>query len=66
MAARMYSLYQKQGTRWVRVNSASFKKDTAIRVFQNALLASCFNGWQECRLRPIKGESEPIGELIGP
>jgi hypothetical protein len=66
MAARLYSLYQKQNGRWVRTSKAAFTKQSAVRVFQNALLASCFNGWQECRLRPIKSEDELVGELIGP
>lgn len=67
MAARLYSLYQKQGSRWVRVSQSAFTKQSAIRVFQSALLASCFNGWQECSLRPIKNTGkEVIGVLIGP
>jgi len=62
---RLYSLYQKQnGKNWTRISSLAYKKASAIRIFQGVLLDSCFKGWPELQLRPIKGENEKIGELV--
>lgn len=63
MAARMYSLYQKQNGRFVRISRGSYPKGTAVRVYQSLLLASCMSGCPELRLKPAK-EGEPIGEMV--
>lgn len=63
MGKRAYSLYQRDGKRWVRVSKGAYVKESAIRVFQDTLLMSCFNGWPELQLRPVKGPDEIVGEL---
>ncbi len=66
MRPRLYSLYQRrQGeTRWTRISTTSYYKDTAVRVYQNILLMGAIAGFKddtgrdcELRLRPIKIES---------
>ncbi len=61
---RMYSLYQKaeNGRNWNRVSMLELTKPKAVMVFKSALIASCFEGWRELRLRPVK-EREQIHEL---
>jgi len=56
MRPRFYTLYRRQaGSRaWERISANSYKKDIAIRIFQNRLLdhiLACEPG--ELRLRPI-------------
>lgn len=36
---RLYSLFEKQEDKWVRITSLSFTKSNAVRIFQNQLLA---------------------------
>lgn len=45
MATRYYSLFRRlRGTKgkWERIDSNSYAKKTAVRVYQNRLLASAF------------------------
>ena len=65
MRARLYSLYQRRQdeTRWTRISDSSYKKDVAIRVFQDRLINAALGGYRdeldrklEYRLRPIKIE----------
>lgn len=41
---RLYSLFEKQDGKWVRISELAFKKSSAVRVFQGALLAGVFGG----------------------
>jgi len=36
---RLYSVFEKQDGRWVRLSLLAFPKETAVKHFQNALLA---------------------------
>ena len=45
----LYSLFKKEDRRWVRVADAAYPRATAVRVFQDRLLAG------HGSLRPIKG-----------
>lgn len=60
MAVRMYGLFEKVDGKWVRLKPAqAYKKPTAVRVFQNDLLAGFFGGdgvKGERALRPIPKE----------
>lgn len=52
---RKYSLFEKREGKWVRISELAYKKSTAIRVFQSALLAYAFGHSQYVReLRPVK------------
>ena len=52
---RMYGLFEKQGSKWVRlVPTLAFRKKIAVSVFQNMLLNAVFSGGPERRLRPVK------------
>jgi hypothetical protein len=51
---RKYGLFEKRDGKWVRVSETlSFYKPTAIRVFQNALLAGAFGQAPERKLKPV-------------
>ncbi len=54
--SRQYSLFEKQGDKWVRVSTLSMKRTQAVRFFQNALLNGFFAGIRR-ELRPVKTES---------
>lgn len=56
---RKYSLFHKEGKRWVRQSPLAFSKETAIRVFQDALLAGSMSG-KTVALRPVKEENEKV------
>lgn len=55
---RLYSLFEQQDGRWVRISTLAYPKPTAVRVFQTALLApylypnESVKGKRE--LRPVK------------
>lgn len=59
--ARMYSLYRRlrnspKSTKWERVSDISCKKETAIRWFQDRLIANALGYHEpdfEYRLRPV-------------
>lgn len=52
---RLYSLYRKEGAKWVRISERAYPKQTAIRVYQDRLLAGFFSG-EHVELRPIPKE----------
>jgi hypothetical protein len=53
MATRQYSLFQRDGKRWVRVpGTAAYPKATAVRIFQDRLINSAF-GPNPMSLRPV-------------
>lgn len=59
METRLYSLYEKQGKRWIRISPFSYHKTRAVSVFQSELLAPFLgqhvipvNGVRS--LRPVK------------
>jgi hypothetical protein len=45
----LYSLYQRRDgeTRWTRISDSSYKKDIAVRVFQDRLYAGALGGYQD-------------------
>lgn len=51
---RLYSLFEKQNGKWVRISNYSYTKSSAVKIYQNALLAyamgECNN---ERSLRPV-------------
>ena len=47
--AVIYSLFKKENGRWVQVANKAYPKGTAVRVFQDRLLAG------HGSLRPVKG-----------
>ena len=51
---RLYSLFELQNGKWVRVNSNAFRKSSAVRIFQSALLASFLHGAPQRKLRVVK------------
>jgi hypothetical protein len=53
MATRLYSIFQKIDGKWVRQSELAFGKATAVRVFQNRLLAGAFGELPVVELRPI-------------
>lgn len=55
---RLYSLFHKIDGRWVRQSSLAFRKGSAVRIFQNALLSASFAGI-DVALRPVKAEIAP-------
>jgi hypothetical protein len=43
--SRLYGLFEKQNDKWVRLYpDMAYTKSSAVRVFQNALLAGAFGG----------------------
>jgi hypothetical protein len=53
----MYGLFEKQDGKWVRIyESLEGPKDWAVRIFQNALLASALGDTNERQLRVVKEE----------
>jgi len=65
---RIYALFEKQNGRWVRISSFAYRKSSAVRIFQGALLAP-FLGGESFRgvrsLRPVELEYDPsvkVGE----
>ena len=58
---RLWSLYSrprnaKKGTKWERVVSTAYPKETAIRVYQSVLISTALNpDANEHRLRPVEG-----------
>jgi hypothetical protein len=64
MHKRLYSLYQVQRGKWIKVSDVNLTKERAVRVFQNALLGCTISGFPEVQLRPIREEFvEPVGKL---
>lgn len=41
---RLYSLFEKQDDKWVRISQSAFKKTQAVRIFQDALFAPYMQG----------------------
>ena len=41
---RTYSLFAKEGTKWVRISAAAFTLETARRLFQSGLLGGTMQG----------------------
>jgi hypothetical protein len=60
MRPRYYTLYERpRGTKtWKRISDYSYKKDTAIRVYQSRLLDYLLSGNTsiERRLRPVPAD----------
>jgi len=54
MEKRLYSLFELQDGKWVRISQSAFTKSVAVRVFQNSLLAHVFSGTPERRLKVVK------------
>jgi hypothetical protein len=52
MTTRLYSLFRKEGKRWVQVDPRAYAKPTAIRIFQNQLLDGSLSG-NPLELRPV-------------
>jgi hypothetical protein len=50
---RLYSLYEYNGSRWVRISSASYYINTARMVFQSRLLNGILEEKRRLELRPI-------------
>jgi len=50
---QMYSLFKKEGDKWVRVSPFACNKQTAVRVFQNQLINGSLVG-QPMALRVVK------------
>lgn len=36
---RLYSLFEKQDGKWIRISTLAYHKSDAVRIFQNSLLA---------------------------
>lgn len=54
MAKRMYGLFEKQDGKWVRLYpDMAYPKETAVRLFQNHLLAHFLHGTPERSLRAV-------------
>ena len=51
---RLYSLFEKQDGKWVRLTSLSFKKSTAVKFFQGLLLDGILYLGKKRELRPVK------------
>lgn len=45
---RLYSLFERQDGKWVRIRVLAYTKNTAVLIFQNALLAP-FLGGEDCK-----------------
>ncbi len=55
MAARLYSLFEKDGRHWRRLSMLAFTKDVAVLHWQSALLAPWLGApCSERMLRPVK------------
>jgi len=55
MNKRKYSVFRKRNGRWERMSTLAFDKESAVRVFQNVLLAFAFTS-ESLELRPVKDE----------
>ena len=55
MKKRYYALFEKVNGKWERLSAAAYYKETAVFIWQNALLEGFFNGKQR-ELRPVKEE----------
>ena len=60
MAARLYSLFERQHGRWVRISPLAFTKANAVRLYQSLLLTYPL-GAAKCErsLRVVKSCDEP-------
>jgi hypothetical protein len=57
MAARLYSLFRKDGRNWVREQGAgAYQRSTAVRIFQSRLIDSAFSP-APLSLRPVKSQT---------
>jgi len=50
---RLYSVFEKKDGKWERLTTLAFKKEAAIRIFQNILLGGSCAG-KEMALRVVK------------
>lgn len=54
---RKYGLFEKQGKQWVRLYpDLAFKKTTAVKMFQSALLAPCYRSVR-CSVDKLDGSA---------
>ena len=62
MATRLYGLFEKQDGKWVRLfPSHAYPKQTAVKLFQTALINGFFDG-KVRELRPIS-EAQRLKDL---
>lgn len=54
MQKRLYSLFEKQDGKWVRICDQAFHKEAAVRIFQNALLAPLLGNCEFKGIRELK------------
>lgn len=54
MAQQLYSLFELQAGKWVRISSLALTKQAAVKLFQSALLAHVLAGTAERRLKVVK------------
>jgi hypothetical protein len=52
MGRRLYSLFEKRGTKWVRISTNALFKESAVRHWQGQLLSGYFEG-KRLELRPL-------------
>ncbi len=57
MAKKLYTLYwrRRDSRNWIRGYREAYRKDTAVRVFQSALIHHAFRSDVEVELRAVKG-----------
>jgi hypothetical protein len=53
---RLYSLFEKQDGKWVRISRQALRKSHAVTVFQDALLGYALAGTLERRLKVVAGD----------
>ena len=63
MNPRRYSLFVKDGKHYHRLSSIALQKASAVKVFQNALLAGSFTGYS-MYLRPVKDDYSIIDPIV--
>lgn len=63
---RKYSLFKRNGNRWIRDSSNVYTLDVARRVFQSRLLDHALNGGPERSLRPVKTDALVLFETAAP
>ena len=57
METRRYALFKKVDGKWVRESQFAYRKSTAVRVFQGALLDGALGGGPERCLKVVKEQS---------
>ena len=57
MTQRLYSLFRREGKRWVRVEGAgAYSRPLAVRLFQSQLINSAFSS-NPLSVRPVKSQT---------